>query len=243
MNKTLDIVFAIVYYYIDIKISKGGDYMMDNNSGSISLATYNRMPKYLKALCAMRDKGELNVSSVALADYVGDNASVVKKDLSYAIKSEGKPKIGYDINNLITDIEEFLGYNNTKEAVLVGVGKLGQALLGYGGFENYGLKILAGFDIDDKIIGKEINGREILPTGKLASVIEKLNIKMAILTTPKEHAQVMADLMIKSGVRAIWNFTPCHLEIPCTVAVRNEDMAASLAILSKELKEILTKES
>ncbi len=217
--------------------------MAEESGNFVSLAVYNRMPIYLKALLAMKKDGKKTVSSVALADAVRENASLVKKDLSNAIRSVGKPKVGYDLDALISDIEAFLGYNNTKDAVLVGVGKLGQALLGYQGFAKYGFNIVAGFDISDSVIGSEINGKIIFPTGKLPDVIEKLNIKIGILTTPQEHAQAMADVMVESGIRAIWNFTPIHLTLPDNVAVKNEDMASSLAILSKQLKEILIKES
>lgn len=216
--------------------------MIEDSFGPVSLVTYNRMPLYLKALYSMREKGEKFVSSVALAEVVRDNPSVVKKDLSYAIRGVGKPKVGYEVEALIEDIEEFLGYNNTKEAILVGVGRLGQALMGYEGFSKYGLNIVAGFDVDDNIIGKKINGKEILPTGKIASVIDKLKIKVAILATSKDKAQFMADLLVKSGIRAIWNFTPAHLILSEDIAVKNEDLAASFAILSMQLKEILRKE-
>ncbi len=217
--------------------------MADSGNNFVSLAVYNRMPVYLKALLALKRDGKKFVSSVILADYVRENPSLVKKDLSYAITSVGKPKVGYDIDSLILDVENFLGYNNVKDAVLVGVGKLGQALMGYHGFDKYGLNIVAGFDIDDNVIGKVFNGKKVFPTDSLAGLVSKLNIKIGILTTPQDHAQPMADLLVQSGIRAIWNFTPVHLALPDSVAVKNEDMASSLAILSKQLKEILFKES
>jgi redox-sensing transcriptional repressor len=191
----------------------------------------------------MKAEGYTAVSSVALADSLSLNPSLVKKDISFAIVKGGKPKIGYNIDELIGDIENFLGYNNTKDAVLVGVGKLGQALMGYQGFEKYGLNIIAGFDVDENIVLKEINGKRILPIHKLESAIRKLNIKIAILTTPQEQAQAVTDILVEAEIRAIWNFTPAHIKTPDTVAVKNEDMAVSLAVLSQQLKEILTKES
>ena len=209
---------------------------------TVSVATCNRMPIYLKALYAIKEKGEKFVSSVTLAEIVRENSSVVKKDLSIAIKSVGKPKVGYEVKKLIEDIEDFLGYNNVKGAVLVGVGKLGQALLGYPGFAKYGLDIVAGFDVSKCLIGREINGKKILDSKHIVKSIKELNVKIGILTTPKEIAQSMADELVKGGVRAIWNFTPCHIEVPQSVTVKNEDMASSLAILSKQLEEIISKE-
>jgi redox-sensing transcriptional repressor len=191
----------------------------------------------------MKTEGYRTVSSVALADALSLNPSVVKKDLACVIVNEGKPKVGYNIDELIEDIENFLGYKNTKDAVLVGVGKLGQALMGYQGFEKYGLNIIAGFDSDETKVSQEINGKKILPAGKLESAVKKLNINIAILTTPQDQAQAVTDILIKAGIRAIWNFTPAHLKTPDDVAVKNEDMAVSLAVLSQQLKGILKKES
>jgi redox-sensing transcriptional repressor len=201
------------------------------------------MALYARRLRDMKAQGCVTVSSVALADALSLNPSLVKKDISCAIVNEGKPKVGYNIDELIEDIENFLGYNNTKDAVLAGVGKLGQALMGYQGFEKYGLNIIAGFDVDERLISQEINGKKILPLDKLASAVKKLDIKIAILTTPNEQAQAVTDILVNAGIRAIWNFTPAHIKTPDDVAVKNEDMAVSLAVLSQQLKEILKKES
>ena len=211
--------------------------------GEVSLQTFHRMPQYLKTLYELRKDGREYVSSVTLAEMLNLTPSIVKKDLSQAKVQDGKPKVGYAVNDLIDDIENFLGYNNAKDAVLVGCGKLGQALLGYTGFADYGLNIIAGFDISDDVIGRKVQGKLILPTGKLEGAIKKLDIKIAILTVPQEHAQAMADALVKAGIRAIWNFTPAHISVPANIAVRNENMASSLAVLSAQLREILKKEN
>lgn len=211
--------------------------------GEVSLQTFHRMPQYLKTLYELRKEGRESVSSVTLAEMLNLTPSIVKKDLSQAKVQDGKPKVGYAVNDLIDDIENFLGYNNAKDAVLVGCGKLGQALLGYTGFADYGLNIIAGFDISDDVIGRKVQGKLILPTGKLEGAIKKLDIKIAILTVPQEHAQAMADALVKAGIRAIWNFTPAHISVPANIAVRNENMASSLAVLSAQLREILKKEN
>jgi len=207
----------------------------------VSLAVFNRMPLYLRGLKALREEGELTVSSVALAGRVALNPSVVKKDLSLVIVNEGKPKVGYRVDSLIEDLENFLGYNNTKDAVLVGVGRLGQALMGYRGFEKYGLNIIAGFDTNPEVYGA-INGKKVLPLGKLESAARRLAIKIAVLTVPEEAAQGAADTVIRAGVRAIWNFTAAQIRAPENVVVKNEDMAVSLAVLSQQLKLILERE-
>lgn len=233
------------YNNIDIKISIAKRDAPSNGgqmSGDISLQTFHRMPQYLKTLYEFKKEGRENVSSVQLAEALDLTPSIVKKDLSQAKVQDGKPKVGYAVDDLIAGISEFLGYNDLKEAVLVGVGKLGQALLGYTGFGDYGLDIVAGFDIDDGVIGTKIHGKPILPTGKLEGAVEKLGIKIAILTVPADHAQAMADVLVRSGIRAIWNFTTAHIQVPDSVAVRNENMASSLAVLSAQLAEIMKKE-
>ncbi|MDL2229044.1 redox-sensing transcriptional repressor Rex [Treponema sp. OttesenSCG-928-L16] len=208
----------------------------------VPLAVFNRLPLYLRSLQAMRAEGIATISSVALAEAVALNPSVVKKDLSFVIVNVGKPKVGYVINDLIEDIEEFLGYNNTKDAVLVGMGKLGQALMGYHGFEKYGLNIIGGFDVDEAIFNKKINGKKIMPLDKMASAVKKLQIKIAILTLPQEHAQEVTDLLVQAGIQAIWNFTPAHIKAPDNVVIKNEDLAASMALLSLQLRQVLQNE-
>lgn len=215
---------------------------MADNDKTISLATLQRMPGYLRYLKLKEAEGAEYISSVALADAMQENPAVVKKDLSMAVVSEGKPKVGYYIPDLVRDIESFMGYDNEKDAVLVGAGKLGQALLGYGGFEKYGLNIVTGFDVDKYIVGTEIHGKKILHTDKLADVVRKTGIKIAVLTLPAAYAQEMADRLVAAGIRAIWNFSPVTLNLPDNVAVKNENMAASLALLSARLKDILSKE-
>ena len=200
------------------------------------------MPGYLRYLKQREAEGAEYISSVGLAEAMQENPSVVKKDLSMAVVSEGKPKVGYYIPDLVRDIESFMGYDNEKNAVLVGTGKLGQALLGYVGFEKYGLNIVAGFDTDPSLIGKEVHGKKILSADKLKDAVRKLKVKMAVLTLPASQAQKTADILVDAGVRAIWNFSPVGLNLPDTVAVKNENMAASLAVLSAKLKEILKKE-
>ena len=210
--------------------------------GEVSLQTFHRMPQYLKTLYELRKEGRESVSSVTLAEMLNLTPSIVKKDLSQAKVQDGKPKVGYAVNDLIDDIENFLGYNNAKDAVLVGCGKLGQALLGYTGFADYGLNIIAGFDISDDVIGRKVQGKLILPTGKLEGAIKKLDIKIAILTVPQEHAQAMADALVKAGIRAIWNFTPAHISVPANIAVRHENMASSLSVLTAQHRAILKNE-
>jgi redox-sensing transcriptional repressor len=136
---------------------------------------------------------------------------------------------------LIDDIEQFLGYDNTNHAVLVGAGKLGLALLEYTGFDAYGLQILAAFDVSPSV-ERTVSGKPVMEMDKLESFCRANKICMGIITVPAPYAQQVCDQLIHSGIRAIWNFAPTHLDVPDHILVQNENMATSLAVLSMHLQ-------
>ena len=209
---------------------------------NVSKATIGRLPAYHRYLQEKLAAGEKTVSSTAIAEDLHLNAVQVRKDLSAIAREAGKPKLGFAVADLIADIDRFLGYDNLNDAVLVGVGGLGKALAGYVGFKNYGLNIVAAFDADPARVGTTVGGIKVFPADELARLVRRLNVLIGIIAVPREAAQGVADELIKGGVRAIWNFAPVHLNVPENIAVKNEDMAASLAILSKRLAEILNSE-
>ena len=205
---------------------------------SVSVQTISRLPKYLNYLKAL-PKGEVtNISATGIAEALGLNDVQVRKDLSL-VSDGGRPKVGYAIEDLIYDIEHFLGYDDTQTAVLVGAGNLGRALLSYSGFAEYGLDILAAFDADPALVGREINGKPIFPMEKLSEVCAQRQVKIGIITVPNYEAQHVCDLLVQSGVQAIWNFAPVHLTVPADVLMQSENMACSFALLSKHLSEKL----
>lgn len=207
-----------------------------------SKATIARLPVYLRFLRDKLKSGDENVSSTVIAEKLHLTAVQVRKDLALVSSASGKPKLGFNVHDLIESIEDFLGVRNTHDAILCGVGSLGSTLLKYEGFKNYGLNIVAAFDVDPQRIGKKINGIAVLGYDSLYSTVERLNVKVGIITVPKEAAQGVADTMAKSGIRAVWNFAPTHLTLPPDVAVKYEDLAASLAVLSKTLEDKLREE-
>lgn len=205
---------------------------------SVSVQTISRLPKYLNYLKAL-PKGEVtNISATGIAEALGLNDVQVRKDLSL-VSDGGRPKVGYAIEDLIYDIEHFLGYDDTHTAVLVGAGNLGRALLSYSGFAEYGLDILVAFDADPALVGREINGKPIFPMEKLSEVCAQRQVKIGIITVPNYEAQHVCDLLVQSGVQAIWNFAPVHLTVPADVLMQSENMACSFALLSKHLSEKL----
>lgn len=214
----------------------------EKQNKELSVATLRRMPSYLRYLKILKSKEVVNVSCVKIAKELGLNSVQVKKDIAFASKTPGKPKIGFVVADLIDDIEDFLGCYNIKDAVLVGVGKLGKTLLSYNGFKNYGLNIVAAFDNNPMLWNEEINGKIIYPVEKISSILKESGAKMGIITVPKIAAQEVCDALVESGVKGIWNFAATHLSVPSGVALKNEDLAASLAILSQQLTEILKDE-
>ncbi|MDD6204604.1 MAG: redox-sensing transcriptional repressor Rex [Firmicutes bacterium] len=202
---------------------------------TVSAQTLRRLPTYLNYLKRVQSEGRETISAKAIAEALGLGEIQVRKDIA-AASSGGKPKIGYGVRELILELEAYLGYNDANDAVLVGAGKLGSALLSYQGFKDYGLNIVAGFDIGVPE-GKKEGGKPIFPVEKLPSVCKRLGIKMGIITVPASEAQGVCDMMVECGIEAIWSFAPTHLIVPEGILVRNENMAFSLAMLSKHLKE------
>lgn len=214
----------------------------DKELTNVSKATLERLPSYHRCLAEKQEAGEKTVSSTAIAEELHLSAVQVRKDLAAISSAAGKPKLGFEVDELLDDINRLLGYNNVTDAVLVGVGGLGSALAGYGGFKSYGLNIVAAFDTDPARIGKEVGGVRVYSADVLSQTVREKKVRIGIIAVPKQAAQAAADALVEGGVRAIWNFAPVHLALPADIAVKNEDMAASLAILSRRLAEILKNE-
>lgn len=207
----------------------------------ISKQTLLRLPAYLNYLKQLAQTHAVHVSATGIAEALGLNQVQVRKDLAL-VSDGGKPKTGYQIRELIADIEHFLGYDNTNGAVLVGAGHLGRALLSYSGFKSYGLEIVAAFDENEAVIGTTINGHEVLSIHRMRDLCTRMKIHIGIITAPAEAAQQVCDRLVEGGVRAVWNFAPTILRVPEGILVQNENMAASLAVLSSHLSDKLKQE-
>ena len=199
----------------------------------LSKAVLKRLPGYLAYLKGLPADSNPYISATAIANALNMGEVQVRKDLAVVSKA-GKPKVGYPRADLVENISRYPCYDNTTDAILVGAGKLGQALLGYSGFEAYGLNILAAFDIAPS--APEAEGKPILDMSQLESYCQQHNVHMGIITVPKAHAQQVCDRLIDCGIKAIWNFAPVHLDGPQHTLVQNENMATSLAVLSMHLQ-------
>jgi len=200
----------------------------------LSVQAIGRMPYYLDYLNELYSSGVTTVSAPNVAAHFGFSEIQVRKDFSAVSSIQGRPKHGFSIPELIDDMEMILGYRNCKDAVLVGAGSLGTALLEYDGFNKYGIDIVAAFDSDPVKAGGHIGEKQIFPSERISELCLRMNIHIGIITVPAAAAQDVCRL-VAGGVKAIWNFAPKHLSVPDGILVQNENMAASLALLSKHL--------
>ncbi|NJC69328.1 redox-sensing transcriptional repressor Rex [Planosporangium thailandense] len=194
-------------------------------------ATVARLPEYLRALHHLAETGFETVSSEGLAAAAGVNSAKLRKDLSH-LGSYGTRGVGYDVALLIAQIEHVLGLTQRRAVALVGVGNLGHALAGYGGFSTRGFRIAALFDADPDRIGERINGLVVKDIARLPEVVAAEAISIALIATPAHAAQLVADQLVAAGVTSILNFAPCVLSVPDGVDVRKVDLAIELQILS-----------
>ena len=201
------------------------------NGYSIPKATLGRLPQYLAYLRSLPEMRR-TISATAIAQALSLGDVQVRKDLA-AVSGAGKPKIGYETEKLIADIENHLGYEKLTNAVLVGAGKLGRALLDYDGFGNFGVKIIAGFDCNETVL---TNGaKAILPIREIGAYCKEHNVKLGIITVGQGSAQEVCDKLVESGIEAIWNFAPVTLKVPNGVLLKQENLALSLAYLNNQI--------
>jgi len=217
--------------------------MSPENIKPISAQALRRMPYYVQKLRALQGAGTEIISAPKMAELLNLNEVQVRKDFAAVSPTKGKPKAGFSVSELIDNIEELLGYHNSDDAVLVGAGSLGHAFLSYEGFKSYGLNIVAAFDLSPSMIGREIGGKRVLPSDQISEICRRMHILIGIITVPASQAQTVCDQLVAGGVLAIWNFAPVKLSVPGHILVQNENLAASLAVLSKHLKQSIQKKA
>lgn len=199
--------------------------------GPFPLPTIRRYPIYLRCIREMTAAGELHISSAVVAEKLGLDPVLTRKDLAMA-GVPGKPRRGYPAKKLQDALNHALGWDNTTDAVLIGAGSLGNALLGYSGFEEQNLSIIVAFDSNPGLLGLALHGVKVRPMEDLPRFVKRMKIKLGILTVPNAAAQSCADQLVAAGIRGIWNFSSVQLEVPQGIVVQNVDLAQSLAILS-----------
>lgn len=198
----------------------------------VSRAALGRIPVYLRFLESLPQDTE-TVSATVIAKELGFGEVQVRKDLG-AICGSGKPRIGYTVADLKESLESLIDSRNGK-TVIVGAGKLGRALLDYGGFSDYGLDILAAFDTD--VSQNNASGKPILPIDGLHDFCKENNVSIGVIAVPAKAAQEVCDKLCQSGIKAIMSFAPCKLTAPEGIAIQYENMALSLAHLKTQIKQ------
>lgn len=197
--------------------------------------TLRRLPWYLSNVRLMKKRGEKYVSSTQLSKETSIDSSQIAKDLSY-VDITGKTRVGYEVDTLITVLEDFLGFTRVHKAFLFGVGSLGSALLHDTGLSQFGLEIIGGFDINPNLVGKKINGIPIYHSDQFLEIMKTSDVHIGILTVPIEISQETANYMVKGGIPAIWNFTPFRISVPEHIVVQNTSLYAHLAVMFNRLK-------
>jgi redox-sensing transcriptional repressor len=194
-------------------------------------ATVGRLPLYHRVLVDLSDAGVSTVSSDALATAAGVSPAKLRKDLSF-LGTYGTRGVGYDVSVLIEQIGAELGITSEWPVVIIGVGHLGHALANYGGFASRGFRLVALLDDDPAVLGREVAGVVVRPSGDLGLVARAEGALIGVIATPPAAAQQVADALVACGVRSILNFAPVVLSVPADVDVRRVDLASELQILA-----------
>ena len=210
------------------------------NMDKIPEPTLRRLPWYLSWAKLMRDKGEKFVSSTQISKQINIDSSQIAKDLSY-VDISGRTRVGYEVDLLISVLEDFLGFTNLHRAYLFGVGSLGGALLRDSGLSHFGLKIVGAFDVNPDLVGTEINGIPIYHTDELQLRMQKDKVNIGVLTVPIAISQQVTDKMVEGGIKAVWNFTPFRIRVPEGIVVQNTSLYAHLAVMFNRLNENMKK--
>ena len=194
-------------------------------------ATVARLPVYLRALTGLEERGVRTVSSEELATAAGVNSAKLRKDFSH-LGSYGVRGVGYDVEYLVYQISRELGLTQDWPVAIVGIGNLGHALAGYGGFATRGFRVVALFDADPHVVGEVVAGIPVRPITELEEFCEREPIAIGVVATPAGPAQDVCDLLVAAGVRSVLNFAPCVLQVPDGVHVRKVDLSTELQILA-----------
>lgn len=192
--------------------------------------TLRRLPWYLAYVNLLSAQGVEYVSSTRIAKAIKVDASQIAKDLSF-LNLRGRTRIGYEVKDLVRVLTDFLGFKRRHNTFMMGVGSLGAALIQDSGLAQYGLHIVAGFDVNPLRIGTSISGVPIYHVSELRQRQAEYEAEVGVLAVPVENAQEAADALIGGGIRAIWNFTPFRIKAADDVVVQNTSIYSHLAVM------------
>lgn len=196
--------------------------------------TLRRLPWYLAYLSTLKKSDTEYISTTRIAEALDVDPSQIAKDLSF-LGIRGKTRIGYQVDALEDKLRDFLGFGREHNAIMVGVGSLGAALIADSGLQRYGLNIVAGVDINPSLVGTSINGVEIYAPDRLPELVERFGAVIGIIAVPVDSAQAASDRLASAGIKAIWNFTPSRIRVPEEVVISNTSIYSHLAVMYNRL--------
>lgn len=202
------------------------------HSGRLALPepTLRRLPWYLAYVKMLDALHVEHVSSTQISKKLNVDASQIAKDLSF-LNIKGKTRIGYEVRSLAKELTDFLGFKRRHNAFVIGTGSLGSALMGDVNLVQYGLNIVAGFDVKPGLVGTKVGEIPIYDIGELAARQHAMGVTIAVLAVPVEQAQEVTEIAVSSGIKAIWNFTPFRIKVPSGIVVENTSIYAHLAVM------------
>lgn len=200
--------------------------------------TLRRLPWYLAYVEILKSQGTATVSSTRISAALNVEPSQIAKDLSF-LNIKGKTRIGYDVSDLVAELNKFLGFKKSHKAFIIGVGSLGTALIHDKGLANYGLDIVAGFDSDPGKTASDVCGIPVYPVPRMAEIRKLTGAEIAILTVPSRSAQQAADAVVASGLKAVWNFTPYRIRVREGIVMTSTSIYANLALIYNRLQDTL----
>ena len=197
--------------------------------------TLRRLPWYLSVCRLLKQQGEQYVSSTRLSKETNIVASQIAKDLS-CVNIVGRTRVGYEIDNLLSVLEDFLGFTRVHKAFIFGAGRLGSALLNDKGLRQFGLEVVAAFDTNPRVVGNNVAGIPVFHINELEAKMKRYDVRIGILTVPIDRAQEVANKMVVWGIKAIWNFTPLRIRVPDDIVVQNTSLYAHLSLMFNRLE-------
>lgn len=210
------------------------------SSGNIPEVVILRLPIYIRVLTRLKDEGVEVVSSGELGDHLGVTPAQIRKDLSYFGRF-GKQGRGYNVSYLVGELREVLGSDQEWNVAVVGVGRLGRAIVNYPGFSPEGFKVVAAFDSDPREVGTNVGGIAVRNTTEVGTALRLMDIDIVIVAVPALQAQDVIDVLVDAGVKAILNYAPIAPKVPDEVKLRSIDPVLSLQTMTYHLKNSTTR--
>ncbi len=202
----------------------------------ISKAVIKRLPRYRRYLGELKKRGVEKISSKDLSELIGYTASQIRQDLNN-FGGFGQQGYGYSVENLYNEISNILGLNKEYKTVVVGFGRLGQAMASYIDKNEKQFRIAGIFDVSDKVVNEVFKNVQVYEFDSLKQFVIDNDIEIAVITVPREKGQVVADTLVEAGIKGIWNFSSVDLELPDNVCVENVHMSDSLHALAYYMKD------